>query len=129
MFERIVVGVSKAATADEAVRYATQLAEKFGSELHLVIAFDASGSGARDESREHAEGKLESIALEHLGKTFTYAFPEAPAAAILRVAGDVDADLIVVGNKGMRGARRILGSVPNDVAHKAPCSVLIVATT
>jgi nucleotide-binding universal stress UspA family protein len=36
---------------------------------------------------------------------------------------------IVVGNKGMRGARRVLGSVPNSVAHLAPCSVLIVDTT
>jgi len=38
-------------------------------------------------------------------------------------------DLIVVGNKGMRGVKRVLGSVPNAVAHSASCSVLIVATT
>jgi nucleotide-binding universal stress UspA family protein len=49
--------------------------------------------------------------------------------AILRVADEVNADLIVVGNKGMRGAGRVLGSVPNSVAHKATCSVLIVRTT
>jgi nucleotide-binding universal stress UspA family protein len=128
MFDKIVVGVSKAATADEAVRHAIQLAQKFGSELHLVIAFEGSG-GAGDQSREHAEGKLESIALEYSGKTFSYALPDAPAAAILNVAHDVGADVIVVGNKGMHGARRLLGSVPNDVAHKASCSVLIVATT
>jgi len=35
--------------------------------------------------------------------------------------------VIVVGNKGMQ--RRILGSVPNTVAHKADCSVMIVKTT
>jgi nucleotide-binding universal stress UspA family protein len=45
------------------------------------------------------------------------------------VATRVDADLVIVGNKGMRGARRVLGSVPNSIAHKAPCAVLIVDTT
>jgi nucleotide-binding universal stress UspA family protein len=41
----------------------------------------------------------------------------------------VEADLVVVGNKGMSGVRRVLGSVPNTVAHEAPCSVLIAQTT
>ena len=48
-----------------------------------------------------------------------------PADAVVAVADKVDADLIVVGNKGMKGARRVLGSVPNSIAHGAPCSVLI----
>jgi nucleotide-binding universal stress UspA family protein len=47
---------------------------------------------------------------------------------ILATAVDVGADLIVVGSKGMRGARRYLGSVPNSVAHGAHCAVLIVKT-
>jgi nucleotide-binding universal stress UspA family protein len=53
-----------------------------------------------------------------------------PAEAVLSVAEETKADLIVVGNKGMTGARRfVLGSVPNNVSHHAPCSVLIVRTT
>ena len=53
-----------------------------------------------------------------------------PADAILDVAEEQNADLIVVGNKGMTGAKRfLLGSVPNKVSHHAPCSVLIVRTT
>jgi nucleotide-binding universal stress UspA family protein len=52
-----------------------------------------------------------------------------PAEAIVRLAASIGADLIIVGNKGMRGARRVLGSVPNTIAHQAPCSVLIVDTT
>jgi nucleotide-binding universal stress UspA family protein len=52
-----------------------------------------------------------------------------PAEALTGVADREAADLIVVGNKGMKGARRVLGSVPNDVAHRATCSVLIVDTT
>jgi nucleotide-binding universal stress UspA family protein len=51
-----------------------------------------------------------------------------PSEAIVRVADDVGADLIVVGNKGMKGMRRVLGSVPNSVAHQANCSLLIVDT-
>jgi nucleotide-binding universal stress UspA family protein len=45
------------------------------------------------------------------------------------VAEEQQVDLIVVGNKGMKGAKRILGSVPNAVAHAAPCAVLIHNTT
>lgn len=60
----------------------------------------------------------------------THARKGDPADAILDVAQEQDAALIVVGNKGMTGTRRLLlGSVPNNVAHHAPCSVLIVRTT
>jgi nucleotide-binding universal stress UspA family protein len=53
-----------------------------------------------------------------------------PADAILDVAEEQGSDLIVVGNKGMTGAKRfLLGSVPNKVSHHAPCSVLIIRTT
>jgi nucleotide-binding universal stress UspA family protein len=46
------------------------------------------------------------------------------------VAEEVGADLLVVGNKGMTGAKRfLLGSVPNKISHHAPCSVYIVRTT
>ncbi len=53
-----------------------------------------------------------------------------PADAILDVAEEQGADLIVVGNRGMTGAKRfLLGSVPNKISHHAPCSVLIIRTT
>ena len=53
-----------------------------------------------------------------------------PADAILDVAEEKGADLIVVGNKGMTGAKRfLLGSVPNKISHHAPCSVMIIRTT
>ena len=68
------------------------------------------------------------MALESGRPLQTHALPGDPADAILQVAGEVGADLIVVGNKGMHGAARILGSIPNNIAHKAPCSVLIVNT-
>jgi nucleotide-binding universal stress UspA family protein len=60
----------------------------------------------------------------------TYAREGDPADAILDVAEELGSDLIVVGNKGMTGAKRfLLGSVPNKVTHHAPCSVMIIRTT
>jgi nucleotide-binding universal stress UspA family protein len=60
----------------------------------------------------------------------TFAREGDPADAILDVAEEREADLIVIGHKGMTGARRfLLGSVPNKVSHHAPCSVLIVRTS
>jgi nucleotide-binding universal stress UspA family protein len=52
---------------------------------------------------------------------------DSPPEAVLDVAEKVDADLIVVGNKGME--RRVFGSVPNSIARKAPCNLLIAKTT
>jgi nucleotide-binding universal stress UspA family protein len=51
-----------------------------------------------------------------------------PVDAIISTANRVRADLIVVGNKGMKGVRRVLGSVPNSVMHRAYCSVAIIDT-
>jgi nucleotide-binding universal stress UspA family protein/nitrite reductase/ring-hydroxylating ferredoxin subunit len=52
----------------------------------------------------------------------------APGETIARLAEDGGHDLIVVGNKGMAGAGRVFGSVPNTVSHAAACDVLIVHT-
>ena len=128
MFKRILVGVSKAESAKKAASYGIDLATKLGADLHLVTAFTADTHSAGDE-RRHAEGFLESMALASPLSIQTHALPGDPAAAILQVAEEVGADLIVVGNKGMRGAARILGSVPNNIAHKTGCSVLIVNST
>jgi nucleotide-binding universal stress UspA family protein len=69
--------------------------------------------------------------LEEQGvEVVTHAREGDPADAILDVAEEQGADLIVVGNKGMTGAKRfLLGSVPNKVSHHAPCSVMIIRTT
>jgi nucleotide-binding universal stress UspA family protein len=71
-----------------------------------------------------AEARREGIEVQ------THPVEADPADAILNVAEQTGADLIVVGNKGMTGARRyLLGSVPNNISHHAPCSVMIVRTT
>jgi nucleotide-binding universal stress UspA family protein len=74
---------------------------------------------ARDEARRAGVAAVE-----------TFARQGDAADAILDVAEEQRSELIVVGNKGMTGAKRfLLGSVPNKVSHHAPCSVLIVRTT
>ena len=79
-----------------------------------------------DATLAAAAASVESLGVE----VDTHARQGDPADAILDVAEEQKADLIVVGNKGMTGAKRfVLGSVPNKVSHHSPCSVMIVRTT
>ncbi|HSK50496.1 MAG TPA: universal stress protein [Solirubrobacterales bacterium] len=147
MFTRIVVGTDGSETADEAVRQATDLAKMAGARLSIVSAYEPVGERrVKDEQRDapadvqHEIGPRENvnIVLNAAAATAkgegievqTHPVEGDPAEAILSVAEETKADLIVVGNKGMTGARRfLLGSVPNKVSHHAPCSVIIVRTT
>jgi nucleotide-binding universal stress UspA family protein len=83
--------------------------------------------------REDVDATLEAaaeVARAAGVEAHTYPRQGDPADAILDVAEEREADLIIVGNKGMTGAKRfLLGSVPNKVSHHAPCSVLIIRTT
>jgi nucleotide-binding universal stress UspA family protein len=147
MFARIVVGTDGSETAKRAVREATELAKQTGASLDVVSAFEPVSSSRLREERleapsdiEHAVNPHEDVDailreaasdVEQAGvKVNTFARQGEPADAILDVAEEQDADLIIVGNKGMTGAKRfLLGSVPNKVSHHAPCSVLIIRTT
>jgi nucleotide-binding universal stress UspA family protein len=147
LFERIVVGTDGSDTAGEAVRQATTLAKATGAKLDIVSAFQpVSGARIREESGEipgdvaYAVGPKEDVnvilesaagpAREEGIVVQTHAREGDPADAILNVAEETGASVIVVGNKGMTGARRfLLGSVPNKISHHAPCSVYIARTT
>ena len=128
MYKRILVGVAKTDSAKRAVDVAIDLAERYGAQLHLVMVFDRNGPGGRNP-RDDAEGHLAGIQARTKVPTQLHVLPGDPADMLIMVADEVKADLVVVGNKGMQGARRILGSVPNSVAHGAGCSVLIADTT
>jgi nucleotide-binding universal stress UspA family protein len=147
VFTRIVVGTDGSETAAEAVRQATELAKLSGAKLSIVSAY-APVSGRRvsgEQQQAPADVQYEIGPREDVNIILDAAAAEAkeagievqthpveadPADAILNVAEETNADLIVVGNKGMTGARRyLLGSVPNNVSHHAPCSVIIVRTT
>lgn len=147
MFKSIVVGTDGSGTAGEAVRQSVDLARTVGAKLELVSAYEpVPAQRLREERRdapedlqwaitprEDVDATLEAaaaIAREAGVDVTVYPRQGDPADAILDVAEERDADLIVVGNKGMTGAKRfLLGSVPNKVSHHAPCSVLIIRTT
>jgi nucleotide-binding universal stress UspA family protein len=147
MFQSIVVGTDGSQTAGEAVREAIELAKAIGASIELVSAYEpVSNQRLREEARqapedlqwmvnprEDVDATLREAAerAQDAGVSVnTYAREGDPADAILDVAEERGADLIVVGNKGMTGAKRfLLGSVPNKVSHHAPCSVLIIRTT
>ncbi|HMD51950.1 MAG TPA: universal stress protein [Solirubrobacteraceae bacterium] len=147
MFRSIVVGTDGSDTATQAVREAIDLASAIGATLQLVSAFapvseqrlKAERRDAPEEvqwainPKQEVEASLGGAAemARQAGVTVnTFARQGDPADAILDVAEEQGADLVIVGNKGMTGAKRfLLGSVPNKVSHHAPCSVLIVRTT
>jgi len=129
MYGRIVVGVAKTDSAKRAVEVATDLAERYKAELHLVMAFSKGATSLDSKARKDAEAYLASLQAAAPVRVKVHAIPGDPADTVLMVADEVGADLVVVGNKGMHGARRVLGSVPNSIAHGAACSVLIADTT
>jgi nucleotide-binding universal stress UspA family protein len=148
MYGSIVVGTDGSDTAKEAVRQATELAKAVGAELLLVSAYEpvpesrlrqeraevpadvAWVVNPREDVQAVLDDEVERITASGVDNVETFAREGDPADAILDVAEEKGADLIVVGNKGMTGARRfLLGSVPNKVSHHAPCNVMIVRTT
>jgi nucleotide-binding universal stress UspA family protein len=142
VFDTVVVGADDSPTAAEAVQKAVELVKLTAGKLHIVTAyvpqhFSSSSpeidryvkSLGSDALATSLLAELQSQARFAGIEVETHALTGAPADAICQVAAEVNADLIVVGNKGMQGVRRILGSVPNSVAHQAPCDVLIAFTT
>jgi nucleotide-binding universal stress UspA family protein len=140
VFETVVVGADGSATAAEAVRVATELVKLSNGNLHVVTAYrpqhlrSEAGGEFSDSltSGDVAESVLADLAsrARTSGVAVDTHLKNGPAADVIcEVAAQVKADVIVVGNKGMTGVRRVLGSVPNSVAHQAPCAVLIAFTT
>jgi nucleotide-binding universal stress UspA family protein len=147
VFTRIVVGTDGSETAAEAVRQAVDLAKLSGAQLSIVSAYEPVPKRRLEGEQQdvpadvqHEIGPREDVNLvldaaaaaakKEGVDVQTHPVEAAPSDAILNIAEETSADLIVVGNKGMTGARRfLLSSVPNNVSHHAPCSVIIVRTT
>lgn len=147
MFNSIVVGTDGSDTATQAVREAVDMAKATGATLELVSAYaPVAESRLRAERRDAPEdvqwainpkqevelslSDAADIARESGVKVNTHAVQGDPADAIIEVAEKQNSDVVIVGNKGMTGAKRfLLGSVPDKISHHAPCSVLIVRTT
>jgi nucleotide-binding universal stress UspA family protein len=143
MSDSIVVGTDGSETAGRAVDEAIRLAKALDAEIHIVSAFEPL-RGAKIQGAPEGAAKVWAPLPDTLVNSTvdqaaakvrtngvavtTHAVEKEPADALLQVAGDVGANMIVVGSKGMHGARRVLGSVPNKVSHQARCNVLIVST-
>jgi nucleotide-binding universal stress UspA family protein len=137
MLSTVAVGTDGSPTASEAVAMAVELARRFEAKLVLLSAFkDSPGTGSATELewtssssarvREILSRTEDELRRQGVDCT-TRADAGDPADVLVQLAVECEADLLVIGNKGMD--RRVLGSVPNTVTHKAPCSVFVVKTT
>jgi nucleotide-binding universal stress UspA family protein len=144
VLETVAVGTDGSATATKAVHFALDLAERFGARVVIISAYrPVSETRLRKEQKdapqelqwsinpaqdvEAALRDVEELADERGLKWTSEAREGDPADVLVGLAEEHGADVLVIGNKGMN--RRVLGSVPNSVSHKANCSVMIVKTT
>ena len=144
MLSTVAVGTDGSETAAKAVDFAIDMARRYDARLVVISSYKpVSETRIRQEQRdapeeiqwslnpsEDVEATLAEVAekAEEAGiKTTTVASEGEPAAVLIEHAEGQGADVLIVGNKGM--GRRILGSVPNSVAHKANCTVIVVKTT
>ncbi|HEY5265869.1 MAG TPA: universal stress protein [Acidimicrobiales bacterium] len=140
MFNTVLVGADDSETARRAVEAAAEIAKMSSGQLHIVSAFDprtfstssvgGEFNGLTPESDIDALLQVLSFIAKKNGvEPVLHSVKGDPAEVVIDTANKISADLVVVGNRGMKGVRRVLGSVPNSIAHGAPCSVLIVDTT
>ncbi len=123
MYQRILVGSDGTKTAARAVDRAVEVARATGGRVTILCATSDVAAGERIVQAEAERHAGAGIGIE------TLVAQGDAASEILDVAEDGRYDLVVLGNKGMTGARRFLGSVPNKVSHHLACSLLIVRTT
>ena len=149
MYQHIVVGTDGSPGASHALDHAVELARLSGATLHVVsahkltspyqlasageVGMAAAAMGDANEAL-HADAEHICAAASERARSAgvtveEHCVPGDAADALLTVAGDTGCDLLVVGNRGMTGARRVLGSVPNTLSHHCPTNLLIVDTS
>lgn len=143
MIATVAVGTDGSATADRAVEAALDLAERWDAKVVFISAYKpVDDARLRREMRdappqhhwrinptEDVDATLREAEERATSRGLRWASEATegdPADVILRMAEKHSADVIVIGNVGME--RRVLGSVPNTITHKAPCSVFVVKT-
>ena len=144
MIKTVAVGTDGSDTAAKAVEFALDLASRYEAKIVFLSAYrpvaeDRLKREARDapedvqwqinpaEDVEPALRDAEDEARERGLETTSEAKEGDASKVLVDLASKHRADILVIGNKGM--SRKVLGSVPNTVSHKADCSVLIVKTT
>ncbi|NNN00793.1 MAG: universal stress protein [Acidimicrobiaceae bacterium] len=140
MFKKVLVAADGTTTAKRAVEVAASLAAMAGGALHIVTVQSPKNVAESllpgEFKHVHDDGGVSALLqdlsfiakAQGLDPVLHHAGGE-PADAIIETAAQIEADLVVVGNRGMKGARRVLGSVPNSVAHGVNCSIMVVDTS
>jgi nucleotide-binding universal stress UspA family protein len=118
MFDNVVVGAADSEAGARAVRRGAELAGASGGIVHIVTAF-------RGKSVDALLAELRLLASETPVRVQTHPVQSDPVEAIIRVAAEQGADLIVVGSRGNQRSRR-LSSVPQGVMDRVECAVLVV---
>lgn len=143
MFATVAVGTDGSPTAQRAVDAAVELAKRYEAKIVFISSYKpVDDMKLRKEQRdappqhhwrinptEEVDAILHDAEEQAEGAGLAWASEATegdPADVLVRLAEKHDADVLVVGNQGMQ--RKVLGSVPNSVSHKAGCSVLIVKT-
>jgi nucleotide-binding universal stress UspA family protein len=144
MIRAIAVGTDGSDTANKAVAFAIDLAQRYGARLVVISSYQPISPARVDRERDGAPEDVQWAISPHEEvdeimsavkaraeaggvPTTTLASEGDPAEVLVRTAEDQGVDMLVVGNKGMQ--RRLLGSVPNTVTHRANCTVVVVKTT
>ncbi len=134
----IIVGVDRSETARRAVEAASDLAEAYGVNLHVVMCVDRSkpvdisvGSEQfRVDALSEAGQFLDDVVRRLSCASTTRAVGVGdPAKMMCEEAERLDARTIVVGNRRVQGVGRVLGSVASNVTKWAPCDVLVANTS
>jgi len=146
MYRTIVVGTDCSPTAEHAVAKAAQLAKMTDAKLHIVSAYGesvnalAAVAGATTalaaewpdaaiaDHRNRVDATARRLRLEGI-EVEAHVESGSAAAMLVAVAEAVGADLLVVGDRGLKGIRGLLASVPSRVTHRACLDVLVVHTT
>jgi nucleotide-binding universal stress UspA family protein/GNAT superfamily N-acetyltransferase len=122
----IVVGADGSETGAKALAAAVHLAAVLGAALHVVSVSDAPQAPSDAEALLTAATR--SARAEGV-QAVTHARREGPAEALIAVAEEQNADLLVLDSAGIsRASRFLVGSAPDEVSHHPPCSILIVRT-
>jgi nucleotide-binding universal stress UspA family protein len=144
MVKTVAVGTDGSGTADKAVEFAIDMAARYDARIVFISAYVPVQESRLQRERADAPDDLqwsinpaedvdatlrdcEERAEERGLRWASEARQGDPAKILVELAESNDADILVIGNKGMH--RKVLGSVPNSVSHNAPCSVMIVKTT
>ena len=123
---RVMVATDRSETAERAVRFATDMAERYDAELFVLRVLLADHGVLAEAGRELAEHARE-LAGDR-GRS-AVVVGDDPAEVIVEAAMREEADVVVVGSVGMSGRKEfLLENVPNRISHLAPCTVVIVQT-